>query len=109
FFYFTSRRRHTIFSRDWSSDVCSSDLGDGHTRLAQRDRDTAGADRELERGTARGELGEQIDRRPQHLGGEHAQAGGVVLGGGLLDRKIVVQGKELMKIDVHNRDNINAK
>src|SRR5690606_39862217 len=21
------RRRHTIFSRDWSSDVCSSDLG----------------------------------------------------------------------------------
>src|SRR5690606_39640004 len=23
---FLSRRRHTIFSRDWSSDVCSSDL-----------------------------------------------------------------------------------
>src|SRR5690606_39833624 len=23
-----SRRRHTRFSRDWSSDVCSSDLGD---------------------------------------------------------------------------------
>src|SRR5690606_39989932 len=23
----TSRRRHTSFSRDWSSDVCSSDLG----------------------------------------------------------------------------------
>src|SRR5690606_39838358 len=23
---FSSRRRHTIFSRDWSSDVCSSDL-----------------------------------------------------------------------------------
>src|SRR5690606_40895173 len=23
----TSRRRHTRFSRDWSSDVCSSDLG----------------------------------------------------------------------------------
>src|SRR5690606_39730142 len=22
----SSRRRHTIFSRDWSSDVCSSDL-----------------------------------------------------------------------------------
>src|SRR6266700_6706451 len=26
FFFFSSRRRHTIFSRDWSSDVCSSDL-----------------------------------------------------------------------------------
>src|SRR5690606_40686431 len=29
---FSSRRRHTRFSRDWSSDVCSSDLG-----LAGRD------------------------------------------------------------------------
>src|ERR1041385_327960 len=26
FFFFSSRRRHTICSRDWSSDVCSSDL-----------------------------------------------------------------------------------
>src|SRR5207302_4351165 len=25
---FSSRRRHTRFSRDWSSDVCSSDLED---------------------------------------------------------------------------------
>src|SRR5690606_39793352 len=25
---FSSRRRHTRFSRDWSSDVCSSDLHD---------------------------------------------------------------------------------
>src|SRR6266700_4790993 len=28
FFFFSSRRRHTRFSRDWSSDVCSSDLLD---------------------------------------------------------------------------------
>src|SRR5690606_41004065 len=26
--FFSSRRRHTSFSRDWSSDVCSSDLTD---------------------------------------------------------------------------------
>src|SRR2546430_5511139 len=26
FFFFSSRRRHTIFDCDWSSDVCSSDL-----------------------------------------------------------------------------------
>src|SRR5690606_41950705 len=26
-------RRHTRFSRDWSSDVCSSDLGDSPARL----------------------------------------------------------------------------
>src|SRR6266700_4595014 len=29
FFFFSSRRRHTRFSRDWSSDVCSSDLAIG--------------------------------------------------------------------------------
>src|SRR5207249_5350337 len=28
-FFFSSRRRHTRSKRDWSSDVCSSDLGDG--------------------------------------------------------------------------------
>src|SRR5690606_30217812 len=27
-FFFSSRRRHTRFSRDWSSDVCSYDLAD---------------------------------------------------------------------------------
>src|SRR5690606_39442256 len=40
-FFFSSRRRHTRFSRDWSSDVCSSDL------IAQ-DR-TAGAEDDMER------------------------------------------------------------
>src|SRR5690606_39768266 len=50
-FFFSSRRRHTRFSRDWSSDVCSSDLVDPHlvhpeadgferSRRAQRDRTT---------------------------------------------------------------------
>src|SRR5690606_39432114 len=35
-FFFSSRRRHTRFSRDWSSDVCSSDLGlIGDTKLAE--------------------------------------------------------------------------
>src|SRR5690606_39760199 len=29
---FSSRRRHTRFSRDWSSDVCSSDLFAGARR-----------------------------------------------------------------------------
>src|SRR6266550_241543 len=40
FFFFSSRRRHTRCSRDWSSDVCSSDLrrravafDDGRTKL----------------------------------------------------------------------------
>src|SRR5258707_10224936 len=31
--FFSSRRRHTRYWRDWSSDVCSSDLRDGSYRL----------------------------------------------------------------------------
>ena len=30
-FFFSSRRRHTSLRRDWSSDVCSSDLGESGT------------------------------------------------------------------------------
>src|SRR5690554_7671811 len=30
YFFFSSRRRHTRCGRDWSSDVCSSDLRIGH-------------------------------------------------------------------------------
>src|ERR1035437_208302 len=33
FFFFSSRRRHTRYWRDWSSDVCSSDLKPGGERF----------------------------------------------------------------------------
>src|SRR2546430_10607502 len=33
FFFFSSRRRHTRFDCDWSSDVCSSDLIIRHQSL----------------------------------------------------------------------------
>src|SRR5438105_13559707 len=36
FFFFSSRRRHTRSTRDWSSDVCSSDLvGARMTRMGR--------------------------------------------------------------------------
>src|SRR3712207_5794128 len=45
FFFFSSRRRHTRYWRDWSSDVCSSDLpaledveGQLHVALLGRQR-----------------------------------------------------------------------
>src|SRR5437870_7078045 len=44
FFFFSSRRRHTRWPRDWSSDVCSSDLRRdgalllGHLRLWEHGR-----------------------------------------------------------------------
>src|SRR5215510_15185303 len=44
FFFFSSRRRHTRWPRDWSSDVCSSDLRAeeilskrGQVRVLERD------------------------------------------------------------------------
>src|SRR2546422_8829512 len=37
-FFFSSRRRHTRCSRDWSSDVCSSDLYGGPWSWAGVDR-----------------------------------------------------------------------
>src|SRR2546422_1512786 len=36
FFFFSSRRRHTRCSRDWSSDVCSSDLHDPRRSVRPR-------------------------------------------------------------------------
>src|SRR3712207_6295666 len=50
-FFFSSRRRHTRYWRDWSSDVCSSDLRDPGL-LRRRDR-RRGCRRLLPRGRAR--------------------------------------------------------
>src|SRR5215469_17843584 len=58
FFFFSSRRRHTRSLRDWSSDVCSSDLGDAELRLTFRDS----AGREVRTLTAR--PGDE-DRKPE--------------------------------------------
>src|SRR5207253_5719544 len=33
--FFSSRRRHTRWPRDWSSDVCSSDLADQQTGVVE--------------------------------------------------------------------------
>src|SRR5690606_40137757 len=41
FFFFSSRRRHTRFSRDWSSDVCSSDLSRKWPRLVSPNAEPA--------------------------------------------------------------------
>src|SRR5205809_7280144 len=42
-FFFSSRRRHTRCSRDWSSDVCSSDLCPGASSFGKY-RPAQGAD-----------------------------------------------------------------
>src|SRR5439155_8628290 len=43
FFFFSSRRRHTRWPRDWSSDVCSSDLAAYLSLPTRSDPSAAGA------------------------------------------------------------------
>src|SRR5437868_9804474 len=43
-FFFSSRRRHTRSKRDWSSDVCSSDLVEAEARRAERSPDPDSTD-----------------------------------------------------------------
>src|SRR3712207_9038100 len=45
FFFFSSRRRHTRYWRDWSSDVCSSDLSGPRAAPAGAWNAAAGAER----------------------------------------------------------------
>src|SRR2546430_1755552 len=49
FFFFSSRRRHTRFDCDWSSDVCSSDLPEPRENI---ERPTSNTERRRERGLA---------------------------------------------------------
>src|SRR6266536_1949479 len=57
FFFFSSRRRHTRSTRDWSSDVCSSDLLSAGVRL---DVDVLGPRKEGD-GTVLGQAFRDVD------------------------------------------------
>src|SRR5690554_5114475 len=46
FFFFSSRRRHTRCGRDWSSDVCSSDLLEKYTDIFYKLRKHKGISKE---------------------------------------------------------------
>src|SRR5690606_36200607 len=66
-FFFSSRRRLTSFSRDWSSDVCSSDLqqgGTGHGRGGQQRMGEESATRRLVHGTGSRGLAISADPTP---------------------------------------------
>src|SRR5690606_40876518 len=88
---FSSRRRHTRFSRDWSSDVCSSDLHGCGDRVSQR------SDRRAEM-TSHLRVLDGRSQRARHLvpgAGEHSKGvADIVLGWGFLVRDAVVQVTE---------------
>src|SRR5205809_3142522 len=48
-FFFSGRSRHTRCSRDWSSDVCSSDLFANMKALSERNDDPATASRPFDK------------------------------------------------------------
>src|SRR5690606_40276419 len=70
YFFFSSRRRHTRFSRDWSSDVCSSDLCLPGLQRGRRRGAGAGRRRAADRGRGAGEAAAGLCRRAR---GDRAQ------------------------------------
>src|SRR3712207_8316818 len=88
--FFSSRSRHTSYWRDWSSDVCSSDLAVEGVEHRPGDG----------RGGRRAEPGLLHDHRDGPLrlvGGGEPDEERRLLGGGLgaQDRKSVVKGKRV--------------
>src|SRR5699024_12098121 len=70
FFFFSSRRRHTRSKRDWSSDVCSSDLGRREDAGVGRDQPRGQAGRAaLRRGGQRGVYIHGLQHIPRVLRG----------------------------------------
>src|SRR5206468_10013063 len=82
FFFFSSRRRHTRSDRDWSSDVCSSDLFASHrpddarcdqvrhleqpwqnVRRARRERDEVALETVDAKADHRGRIGKRSEER----------------------------------------------
>src|SRR5215217_2613492 len=52
YFFFSSRRRHTRYWRDWSSDVCSSDLAHRVACRSSKSRVECRRERTIEHGSA---------------------------------------------------------
>src|SRR5256886_6939661 len=100
-FFFSSRRRHTRFDCDWSSDVCSSDLagGDGGLRPPHGAGDRA--DEAVAAGG--GAVDALLQARPRQ--GEEAD-GGRRRGQRLQDRESGVEGK---RVDLGGRRIIKKK
>src|SRR5215203_679019 len=75
-FFFSSRRRHTRDWRDWSSDVCSSDLDEGRPAEVPQ-RGGVGLHRQAGRHRPVAGAGAGVDQPgPERAAGREAQTGG---------------------------------
>src|SRR6266513_2820809 len=94
YFFFSSRRRHTRSKRDWSSDVCSSDLVDAAEDVLHRVRDLHEVVDEV---LARGD--ELIDVRLPRRGDHRArlERGQVRIAGGDVDVAVAGEEAELLQ------------
>src|SRR5699024_1447133 len=119
-FFFSSRRRHTRSKRDWSSDVCSSDLGVLHRLdLAETIRmvpgDVVGVRGDAVPGEAAVDLGAACfgvvgtlqDDRPGALT-EHETVAIGIKGPGRRTRCIVTRGNGACPGDSRERDGVDA-
>src|SRR5690606_40170744 len=99
-FFFSSRRRHTRFSRDWSSDVCSSDLSSSVASMppwtAPRPLPCAGVAVKPSRAPIVVELRRIGPARSAKGTARRSGAGGI-----RTDRKSVVEGKREAHCDLH--------
>src|SRR5256886_5296470 len=72
-FFFSSRRRHTRFDCDWSSDVCSSDLEPLHDRADGLFAVAVEAAPPRGRDLLHGRLAESLFPGHRYPGGQHAR------------------------------------
>src|SRR5690348_17443258 len=86
-FFFSSRRRHTRWTGDWSSDVCSSDLA--LQMLEQRRLARDFAEDEMLHAAADNGVEDRIAAVGDRIDLDHFAVGAIAI-----DRKSVVVGKE---------------
>src|SRR5690606_18370079 len=77
YFFFSSRRRHTRFSRDWSSDVCSSDLHPTRISLAFH---TASGTVDVSSSLSGGSIGGLLDARRELIDPARNELGRIAVG-----------------------------
>src|SRR3712207_9053877 len=88
FFFFSSRRRHTRYWRDWSSDVCSSDL-------VRAPRGVVVELRVRRAGAVRRRVAQEL-RGDRHRRVTAGGGGGAVVGGGVArsgERRVGEEGR----------------